>query len=125
MNEVRFNIHRKAALAGALLPCNLYINGRYVGTIHNGKTLCVSVPKADAYFIKDGMLLYAKNAVLYDNGLPEQNIVIRRAGGWRTASYNVFCRGNGDALERLPSLHYEKMLEKRKYASENERLIAA
>ena len=39
MREVRFHIHRKSAFAGALLPYRMYINGQYIGTIRNGKSL--------------------------------------------------------------------------------------
>ena len=53
MKHVRFNIFRKAAFAGALLPYNIYINGEFVGTIKNGKTLNVDVPEADIYYRED------------------------------------------------------------------------
>ena len=46
MREVRFHIHRKSAFAGALLPYRMYINGQYIGTIRNGKSLDANVPKA-------------------------------------------------------------------------------
>ena len=53
MKHVRFNIFRKAAFAGAFLPYNIYINGEFVGTIKNGKTLNVDVPEADIYYLED------------------------------------------------------------------------
>lgn len=53
MKLVRFNIFRKAAFVGALLPYNIYINGKFVGTIKNGKTLNVEIPEADVYYLED------------------------------------------------------------------------
>ena len=60
MKLVRFNIFRKAAFAGALLPYNIYINGKFVGTIKNGKTLNVEIPEADVYYLdkKSGWMAY-------------------------------------------------------------------
>ena len=89
MREVRFHIHRKSAFAGALLPYRMYINGQYIGTIRNGKSLDANVPKAGVYYIEDD-ILFSRNAVIYDNGLSEYSVVIKRAGGWRTESYNEF-----------------------------------
>ena len=70
MREVRFHIHRKSAFAGALLPYRMYINGQYIGTIRNGKSLDANVPKAGVYYIEDD-ILFSRNAVIYDNGLFE------------------------------------------------------
>lgn len=57
MSEVRFHIHRKSTFAGALLPYRMHINGQYIGTIRNGKSLDANVPKADAYYVEDGIFL--------------------------------------------------------------------
>ena len=65
MREVRFHIHRKSAFAGALLPYRMYINGQYIGTIRNGKSLDANVPKAGVYYIEDD-ILFSRNAVIYD-----------------------------------------------------------
>lgn len=89
MREVRFHIHRKSTFAGALLPYRMHINGQYIGTIRNGKSLDANVPKAGVYYIEDD-ILSSRNAVIYDNGLSEYSVVIKRAGGWRTESYNEF-----------------------------------
>lgn len=80
MREVRFHIHRKSTFAGALLPYRMYINGQYIGTIRNGKSLDANVPKAGVYYIEDD-ILSSRNAVIYDNGLSEYSVVIKRAGG--------------------------------------------
>lgn len=123
MSEVQFHFHRKPAFAGALLPYRLYVNGQYVGTIHNGKSLCVRVPEADAYYIEDGFVS-ERNAILYHHGLSEKNIILKRAGGWRTDSYNEFYIDTGDKLEQLPSFHYEKIFNNREIASRDEKILS-
>ena len=123
MSEVQFHFHRKSAFVGALLPYNMYINGQYIGTIRNGKSLDANVPKADAYFIEDDYLP-SQNAVIYDNGLSEYSVVIKRAGGWRTESYNEFYVEKGNALEQLPSFHWEGLFELRQAMSQSERTLA-
>lgn len=123
MSEVQFHIHRKFAFAGALLPYRMYINGRYIGTIRNGKSLHVSVPKADTYFIEDD-IISSRNAISYDNGASEYSVVIKRAGGWRMESYNEFYMDKGETLEQLPSFHWERLFELRQSMSQSERLLA-
>lgn len=123
MREVRFHIHRKSTFAGALLPYRMYINGQYIGTIRNGKSLDANVPKAGVYYIEDD-ILSSRNAVIYDNGLSEYSVVIKRAGGWRTESYNEFYMENGNVLEQLPSFHWEKLFELQQSMSQSERLLA-
>lgn len=122
MSEVQFHIHRKAAFAGALLPYRLYINGQYVGTVYNGKSLHATVERADVYFIENE-ILSSRNAVLYDSGLSQKNLVLKRAGGWRTESYNEFYIDRGDKLEQLPSFHYERVFDKRRYVSQDEEVL--
>ena len=112
MSEVQFHIHRKSAFAGVLLPYHMYINGQRIGTIRNGKSLNANVPKADAYYVEDGIFL-SRNAVIYDKGLSEYNVIIKRAGGWRTESYNEFYMEKGKTLEQLPSFHWEGLFELR------------
>ncbi|MBD9203926.1 MAG: hypothetical protein EGQ29_04975 [Clostridiales bacterium] len=123
MREVRFHIHRKSTFAGALLPYRMYINGQYIGTIRNGKSLDANVPKAGVYYIEDD-ILSSRNAVIYDNGLSEYSVVIKRAGGWRTESYNEFYMEKGNVLEQLPSFHWEKLFELQQSMSLSERLLA-
>lgn len=123
MSEVQFHIHRKSAFAGALLPYRMYINGQYIGTIRNGESLDANVPKADAYYIDDD-ILSSRNAVIYDNGLSEYSVIIKRAGGWRTESYNEFYMEKGNALEQLPSFHWEGLFELRQTMSQSEKALA-
>lgn len=123
MSEVQFHIYRKAAFAGALLPYRIYINGRYIGTVRNGKSLHVSIPRANAYYITDDMLS-SQNAVICDNEAAEYSIVIKRVGGWRTESYGEFYIKKGEALEQLPSFHWEKLFELRQSMSQYERTLA-
>ena len=123
MSEVQFHIHRKSAFVGAILPYRMCINGQYIGTIRSGKSLDANVPKADVYYIEDDFLS-SQNAVIYDNGLSEYNVIIKRVGGWRTESYNEFYMDKGNALEQLPSFHWEGLFELRQTMSQSERTLA-
>ena len=107
MNAVQFTIRRKAAFVGALLTYRLYINGSFVGTLKNGQTLTASVPQADVYYIEDGYT-FDRNAVLHDQGTTDVSIVLKRAGGWRTDSYNEFYLEDENGLYQLPSFQFER-----------------
>ena len=107
---MRFNIHRKIAFAGALLPYKMYINGQYVGTIKNGETLSVEVPRAEVYYLEDNYY-FERNAVICDKNLEIYNILLKRIGGWRTASYNEFYIDDGQKIEKLPSFHFERFID--------------
>ncbi len=109
MKLVRFNIFRKAAFAGALLPYNIYINGKFVGTIKNGKTLSVDVPEADIYYLEDNNS-FERNAVISNSNTSDFNILLKRAGGWRTDSYNEFFIDNGNTIDQLPSFHFDHFM---------------
>lgn len=87
------------------------------------KSLDANVPKAGVYYIEDD-ILSSRNAVIYDNGLSEYSVVIKRAGGWRTESYNEFYMEKGNVLEQLPSFHWEKLFELQQSMSQSERLLA-
>ena len=52
------------------------------------------------------------------------SVVIKRAGGWRTESYNEFYMEKGNVLEQLPSFHWEKLFELQQSMSQSERLLA-
>lgn len=56
--------------------------------------------------------------------LSEYSVVIKRAGGWRTESYNEFYMEKGNVLEQLPSFHWEKLFELQQSMSQSERLLA-
>lgn len=79
--------------------------------------------QAFIYYIEDD-ILSLRNAVIYDNGLSEYSVVIKRAGGWRTESYNEFYMEKGNVLEQLPSFHWEKLFELQQSMSQSERLLA-
>ena len=110
MKLVRFNIFRKAAFAGALLPYNIYINGRFVGTIKNGKTLNVDVPEADVYYLEDNNSFERNAVIIINSNTSDYNILLKRAGGSRTDSYNEFFVDNGDTIEQLPSFHFDRFM---------------
>jgi|GEM_PF-280170 len=59
-----------------------------------------------------------------ESGLSEYSVVIKRAGGWRTESYNEFYMEKGNVLEQLPSFHWEKLFELQQSMSQSERLLA-
>ena len=107
MNTVQFSIRRKAAFAGALLTYRLYINGSFVGTLKNGQTLMASVPQAEVYYI-DVDYPFDRNAVLDVQGATDVSIFLKRAGGWRTDSYNEFYLDTENGLHQLPSFHFER-----------------
>jgi len=107
MNTVQFTIRRKAAFSGALLTYRLYINGSFVGTLKNGQTMMVSVPQAEVYYI-DVDYPFDRNAVLVSPGGAVVQIVLKRAGGWRTDSYNEFYLDTVNGLHQLPSFHFER-----------------
>ena len=109
VKHVRFNIFRKAAFAGALLPYNIYINGEFVGTIKNGKTLNVDVPETDIYYLEDNNS-FERNAVIINSNTIDYNILIKRASGWRTDSYNEFYIDNDDTSDQLPSFHFDRFI---------------
>lgn len=86
-------------------------------------TVSTSEQYAGVYYIEDD-ILSSRNAVIYDNGLSEYSVVIKRSGGWRTESYNEFYMEKGNVLEQLPSFHWEKLFELQQSMSQSERLLA-
>ncbi len=120
MNSVTFHIHRKSAFVGCLLPYKLCINGEFVGTLKNGKMLDVVVPRAKRYYLNEVWFLIERNGFFDDDGSREYHIVIKRAGGWKTDSYNEFYRLVDDKMLGLPSFKYDKywsaMLDNEEFA---------
>lgn len=109
MRFIQFNIFRKAAFAGALLPYNIYINGRFAGVIKNGKSISVKIPEADVYYIEDNNS-FERNAVVFSDNESEYNIILKRAGGWKTDSYNEFYIEKNKEIKQLPSFHFERFM---------------
>lgn len=108
MDTVQFIIHRQVAFAGALLPYHIHINGEFTGTIRNGKTLTVDIPRAKTYYIEDAALS-ERNAVICDDGRAQYHIFIKRVGGWRTVSYNEFYSEQNGKLTQAPAFHFDKL----------------
>ena len=104
---VKFRIRRKWAFAGALLPYRLCINGEAVGSLKNGKTLCVEVPKSEIYYIDDLWAGDERNAVLRTSA-SRIDIELRRAGGWKTNSYQEFYVRSHGAQVKLPSFDFSR-----------------
>ena len=106
MDTVRFVIHRRPSLLGALLPYKIYINGSYVGSFSNGKTLIVNIPSAQAYLIEVGQCLGSNFVV--PTGECEYKIELQRASdgqhGSRTEMYLV----KDEQRTLLPSFHFDK-----------------
>lgn len=128
MDLVQFSISRKAAFAGALLPYRIHINGQYVGTLLNGQTLTVDVPRTNAYYIEDDAFS-KENAIIYDNGQRQRRILLKRIGGWRTVSYTEFHVEQDGKFVQAPSYPldrlYAAILEDRMDAlSPNEQVLA-
>ena len=109
MDTVRFIIHRKAAFFGALLPHRIFINGQFAGMVHSGKTICTEIPRADAYYIDDDES--SGNAVIFDNGQSEYNILMKVLPGWRMPSCSEFYVENGIEPIKLPMFHFERILQ--------------
>ena len=109
--KVIFQIVRKWAFPGALLPYKLFINGEYVGSLKNGKTLITEVTKSDYYFIDSMYGIDERNGIICASDLndPSQVFVeIQCAGGFKTVVYyKFFALKNGEYLE-LPSFNYSR-----------------
>ncbi len=106
MDTVHFTIHRKAAFVCALLPYRIYINGQYAGSLRSGKTLHAEVPTAKAYFIDDDVLSES-NAIVYDDGQREKQLLLKTVGGWRTDAGIAFYTDG----KQLPSFRFERFYD--------------
>lgn len=109
--KIHFHIVRKWAFAGALLTYKLYINGDYVGSLANGKTLDIDIPRSDFYFIDEVWASDERNAIIcpsHINNSDAVSIEIRRAGGWKTNSYNEFFVCKNGKYVNLPSFDYTR-----------------
>ena len=106
MDTVHFTIHRKAAFVCALLPYRIYINGQYAGSLRSGKTLHAEVPAAKAYFIDDDVLS-ENNAIVYDDGPWEKQLLLKTVGGWRTDAGIAFYTDG----KQLPSFRFERFYD--------------
>ncbi len=118
MDTVFFRITRKADLRGALIPCDMYINGESLGRLGNGKSAGITLPRAKFYYIEDyAAFFHYANGYLADNGADEYTITIGREGGWLKNSQPVLYFGD----KKLPALdftsYYEAMNDAEKFQS--------
>ncbi len=109
MDKVHFHIFRKSSFAGCLLPQRIYINGEFVGSLRNGKSIDITVERAKLYYIEDRY--EGKNGYLLDDNSEAYNITIKRSGGCRTASYNEYFLLKSNQLKMLPSFDFRNFSE--------------
>ena len=76
---VRFVVHRKFAVQGALLPEQIYINGMAAGKLHVGGHVETHVPRAKAYYLETD----SGSAILHDNGQGFYELTCKMQGGWK------------------------------------------
>ena len=48
-----------------------------------------------------------RNAMLYDSGRQKYELLLKRAGGWRTESYNEFYTKQNCEWVQVPSFHFD------------------
>ena len=53
---------------------------------------------------------FERNAVIINSNTIDYHILIKRAGGWRTDSYNEFFIDNDDTSDQLPSFHFDRFM---------------
>ena len=109
--KVRFQIARKLTLVEALIPYKLFINGEYVGTLKNGKTLITEIAKSDFYFIDSIFQSDRRNCFICSSALNNPSHVfveVRCAGGFKSMPYNVFFVVENGAYMKLPSFDYSR-----------------
>ncbi len=103
MDTVFFRITRKADLRGALIPCDMYVNGEPLGRLGNGKSAGITLPRAKFYYIEGyAAFFHYANGYLADNGADEYSITIGREGGWLKNSQPVLYFGD----KKLPALDF-------------------
>lgn len=106
MDTVRFVIHRRPSLLGALLPYKLYINGSYVGSISNGKTQIFNIPSAQAYIIEVGHP-FGSNCVV-PAGECEYIIELQRISDGQNDRHTEMYLVKDEQHPLLPSFHFDK-----------------
>ena len=76
---VRFVVHRKFAVQGALLPEQIYINGMAARKLHVGGHVETHVPRSKAYYLETD----SGSAILHDNGQGFYELTCKMQGGWK------------------------------------------
>lgn len=105
-----------------MTPFPVYINGRYVGTLYNGKTVTAEVLRANIYFIDSK--LSEENALVYDNKQSEYGIDLKPSAG----AFAYYIKRDSDFV-KLPSVDFGKLFtgsfgEPKKSLSSSERALA-
>lgn len=85
-----------------MTPFPVYINGRYVVTLYNGKTVTAEVLRANIYFIDSK--LSEENALLYDNKQSEYSIDLKPSAG----AFAYYIKSDSDFV-KLPSVDFGKL----------------
>lgn len=85
-----------------MTPFPVYINGRYVGTLYNGKTVTAEVLRANIYFIDSK--LSEENALVYDNKQSEYSIDLKLSAG----AFAYYIKSDSDFV-KLPSVDFGKL----------------
>ena len=85
-----------------MTPFPVYINGRYVGTLYNGKTVTAEVLRANIYFIDSK--LSEENALVYDNKQSEYSIDLKPFAG----AFAYYIKSDSDFV-KLPSVDFGKL----------------
>lgn len=112
---VRFVVHRKFAVQGALLPEQIYINGMAAGKLHVGGHVETHVPRSKAYYLETD----SGSAILHDNGQSLYELTCKMQGGWKLPPKMRFYKktANGEVLlpqfpeGRLVTAIFEEKLE--------------
>ena len=103
---VRFVVHRKFAVQGALLPEQIYINGMAAGKLHVGGHVETHVPRSKAYYLETD----SGSAILHDNGEGLYELTCKMQGGWKLPPEMRFYQktANGEVL--LPQFPEGKLV---------------
>lgn len=105
-DPVRFVVHRKFAVQGALLPEQIYINGMAAGKLHVGGHVETHVPRSKAYYLETD----SGSAILHDNGEGLYELTCKMQGGWKLPPEMRFYQktANGEVL--LPQFPEGKLV---------------
>ena len=95
---VRFVVHRKFAVQGALLPEQIYINGMAAGKLHVGGHVETHVPRSKAYYLETD----SGSAILHDNGQSLYELTCRMQGGWKLPPEMCFYQKTANEEVLLP-----------------------
>ena len=98
--QVKLTITRKRMLRAALIPYRVYVNGQYVGTLKNGKTLEADIPKQTDYIFDMGTP-FLRSSVLRDCDGDHLSLHMEIIGGGESPREPVLLTNKFDALHPL------------------------